>query len=278
MNIVMSRKIRLVSFNILEGFRPLSLKPNECRLIDRKRAAAAKAVIRECNPDILVLNEALFCRNFETISINYAELFGYPFQASALYDNEWGNAILSRFEIIASEEMRIYNRGGLKTIINTPQGLLHIASYHPHPGRFPEHKARDFSRLVEGISGPLIVCGDLNCISPYDRLDRKKLIVAFERFTDTPTATLDQFLESGRLVFGRLSELGLEDAVPVSGRRYTIPTDLISTNKDSAIRIDHILANRDISVVGGEVVHNPLTNQASDHYPVMVDFHLNVAS
>ena len=162
----MSRPLRLVSFNILEGLRPISSKPSDRRLVDRDRAEAAKMVIKECAPDILVLNEALFCRQYEEKSINYAKLFGFPYQASALYENEWGNAILSRFEISSYEEMRIYNRGGLTSTINTPRGVLNIASYHPHPQRYPVNKAYDFSRLVDRISGPLIVCGDLNCINP----------------------------------------------------------------------------------------------------------------
>jgi endonuclease/exonuclease/phosphatase family metal-dependent hydrolase len=40
------------------------------------------------------------------------------------------------------------------------------------------------------------------------------------------------------------------------------------------MRIDHILANSAVVVGGGEVVHSPLTNRASDHHPVVLDFHL----
>ena len=100
------------------------------------------------------------------------------------------------------------------------------------------------------------------------------MVDAFGRFSETPSETLDRFIESGERVFKRLSEFGLKDAVPVSGRRYSIPTNLITTNKDSAIRIDHVLANEEIIVVGGEVVHSCHSNKASDHHPVMVDFHL----
>ena len=60
----MPRSIRLVSFNILEGFRPSSASSSERRLIDRDRAAAARAVVADLAPDILVLNEALFCRQY----------------------------------------------------------------------------------------------------------------------------------------------------------------------------------------------------------------------
>jgi endonuclease/exonuclease/phosphatase family metal-dependent hydrolase len=71
-----------------------------------------------------------------------------------------------------------------------------------------------------------------------------------------------------------LGELGLKDAIPPTGRRYSIPTDLINTDKSSAMRIDHILANDAIEVVVGEVVHSAASNRASDHHPVLVEFRL----
>ena len=54
-----------------------------------------------------------------------------------------------------------------------------------------------------------------------------------------------------------------------------MPTDLINPDKRSGIRIDHILANAAIAIAGGEVVHSADTNRASDHHPVMVDFHIS---
>ena len=83
---------------------------------------------------------------------------------------------------------------------------------------------------------------------------------------------VNQFIESGKQVFGALGQLGFRDAVPPSGRRYSIPTDLINLDKSSAMRVDHVLANDAIEVVAGEVVQNSASNRASDHHPVMVDF------
>jgi endonuclease/exonuclease/phosphatase family metal-dependent hydrolase len=152
--------------------------------------------------------------------------------------------------------------------------MLTVASYHPHPHRYPENKALDFSQLVAGLTGPLIVCGDLNCISPDDHTDRDRLIVAFRAFSANAEADVDRFLESGKLVFATLGKLGLKDAIPVSARRYTMPTDLISLDKSSAIRIDHILTNDAIKVVRGEVVHSAASHRASDHHPVLLEFRI----
>jgi len=264
--------LRIVSFNILEGLRPMAPDPSERRRIDRERADAALALINELSPDLLILNEALFCRQHAGHMVDYGELFGFPFQAAGLYDEAWGNAILSRHSIAKSEEMRIYNRGGLSVTIDSPAGRFTVASYHPHPHRYPDNKARDFARMIAGVTGPLILGGDLNCINPDDGVDRARLIAAFERFTDDAAPTVDRMIESGRLVFGALAELGLKDAVPPAGRRFSIPTDLLNLDKSSAVRIDHILANDAIEVLAGEVVHSASSNLASDHHPVMIEF------
>src|SRR5262245_57609913 len=213
----MNRTLRLVSFNILEGLRPLPLSAGEQRKLDRTRSQAARLVVDELRPDILVLNEALFCRQFEGRMVDYAQIFGFPYQSAALYDDAWGNAILSRLPIVRSSEMRILDRGGLLAVLAAPAGEITVASYHPHPSRDPASKASDFVRLVSGIAGSLIVCGDFNCISPEDAIDRRHLIDAFRAFSSDPATVVDCFLESGREVFAALGNVGLKDAIPSGG-------------------------------------------------------------
>jgi endonuclease/exonuclease/phosphatase family metal-dependent hydrolase len=172
--------------------------------------------------------------------------------------------------------MRTLDRGGLVAVIDTPNGDLTVASYHPHPNRYPTDKAADFARLVADLTGPLAVCGDLNCISPDDAIDRQEMVAAFRRFASNPEAAINQFMESGRQVFfSALGRFGLTDAISIAERRYSMPTDLISLNKSSAMRIDHILASDGIEVVAGEVAHSTASNQASDHHPVMLEFRVH---
>jgi endonuclease/exonuclease/phosphatase family metal-dependent hydrolase len=206
--------------------------------------------------------------------VDYAELFAFPYAATALYDGAWGNAILSRHPIARSQELHIYNRGGLTAVIDTPAGQLTVASYHPHPHRYPENKAFDFMQLAAGLTGPLIVCGDFNCISPEDGVDRGQLIAAFRNFSDDADAAVDRFIESGEQVFAGLRQLGFRDAIPPAGRRFSIPTDLINSDKSSGMCIDHILADDAIDVITGEVVHSAASNRASDHHPVMLEFRI----
>ena len=78
-------------------------------------------------------------------------------------------------------------------------------------------------RLVSGVTGPLIVCGDLNCISPEDAIDRSAMIEAFRSFSPDAEAAVDQFIESGRHVFRALGELGLR--MPSRRRAGVTPFD-----------------------------------------------------
>jgi endonuclease/exonuclease/phosphatase family metal-dependent hydrolase len=265
---------RLLTYNILEGFRPLGADEAERRSIDRARLAAAQQLFAELSPDIVVLNEALYCDAYDGITIDYGALTGFPHAASALYDREWGNAILSRFPILAAEERRIYNRGGLRARVALPEGEVTIASYHPHPGREPRHKAADFAALIDGIAGPLVLCGDFNSISPEDPIDEAQLLQGFRRFSPEPEAALARFLASGHAVFSLLAARGLRDAIPPEGRRYSMPTDLRSPDKDAAMRLDHIFVSREIAVRQGEVLHHALSQLASDHHPVVAELAL----
>ncbi|MEZ4240865.1 MAG: endonuclease/exonuclease/phosphatase family protein [Myxococcota bacterium] len=273
------RTIRLVSYNLLEGLRTVPTTPaSDVHPFDEERVVAARRVVDDLSPDVLVLNEALYCLRHAGRRVDYAALFGYPHQVCALYGDAWGNAVLSRFPVVRHEEMRIHNRGGVMADLDTPDGPLAVGSYHPHPGRYPGHKALDFVRLLGQREGPRLVAGDMNAVSPADDPDRDALVRAFSRFDQDPAGTVDRFLDSGRAVFGALENLGLRDAMPDAARRYTIPTDLLSTDKGSGIRIDHVLVSDEIEVLDGGVARNPETERASDHYPVWIDLRLREAS
>lgn len=270
----MPAPFRLLSYNILEGFRPVGADEAERRSIDRDRLAAAQQLCAELTPDIVVLNEALYCDAYNGITIDYGALLGFPHAASALYDREWGNAILSRFPILGAEETRLYNRGGLRAEIALGDGAVTVASYHPHPGRLPESKAADFAALIDGVAGALVLCGDFNAVSPEDAVDEARLLQGFRRFSPEPEAALAGFLASGRAVFSLLAARGLRDAIPPEGRRYSMPTDLRSPDKDAAMRLDHIFVSPAIAVLRGEVLHHALSEIASDHHPVIADLAL----
>lgn len=267
-------KIQLMVWNILEGWHD---KDAFGKMVwNEDRFQACHQLIQEHSPDILVLNEALWACPVEGYFIDYAKLLGFPFVCAEVYDGHWGNCILSRFPIISKTPFSIYNRSGLSVILDTPVSPTSIATYHPHPSRYPQNKAKDYAALVEGKEGVgSIVCGDFNAISPEDEIHLEKMVAAFAHFSKDPLSAFARFTEGGQAVFPALTDLGFTDAIPLSKRDYTIPTDLISKNKDSAMRIDHIWANSNILVEDGGVLHHSLADLGSDHYPTYLIFSTN---
>src|SRR5689334_4718275 len=131
---------RLVSWNVLEGmFLPRNGGEAEHRTPDESRRRAAVTLIDRLKPDILVLNEALYCEEAFGQVEKYADLFGFPRATNRLYDSSWGNAILSRFPAADAVALTVHrsgatqDRGMLAVRLKFPEGEAWIATYHPHP-------------------------------------------------------------------------------------------------------------------------------------------------
>ena len=266
--------MRLMSWNLLEG--ACQVASDGSTMDHPDRLEAAQALVHSCAPDILVINEALWCQPWEGHYVDYAARFGFPDSCGKLYDHHWGNVILSRYPVVACRSFDIYNRGGLLAEIATPQGVVCVATYHPHPSRWPVNKSQDFVDVaaLSPPGKPLFLCGDFNAISPDDQPDHDRLALAFARFAKDPVASSARFVDGGQAVFPRLVEAGLRDAVPNSRRGHTMPTRLVSDDDDSRMRIDHVWVNSQVVVQDARVCHDPLADKASDHYPLLVDFAL----
>lgn len=266
--------LRIMTWNLLEGGHTPGVVPPQ---VSPARTQAAQRLVEETHPDVLILNEALWAQPLNGYHCDYAALFGFSFSCARLYADHWGNAILSRFPIIACQDFRIYNRGGLISVIQTPQGMLQVGSYHPHPSRYPLNKASDYRALVEAADPgtPLVVGGDFNAISPQDQPDHGHLTQAFAAFSSNPGPDSARFIDGGREVFAALTAAGMRDGVPLAARRPTIPTRLIAPNHDSGMRIDHLWVNQHVDVAQGWVEHSPHADVASDHYPVLLEINLS---
>lgn len=273
---------RLLAWNVLEGLLlPLA---SGRRDFDEARRVAATSLIDDFAPDILVVNEALYCEAFAGRLTDFGALFGFPYQVAALYDAEWGNAILSRYPIVESARALIHpggasqNRGALAARVRLPHGDVWVATLHPHPRRRPIKRAGDFLDFLARLRGcPLLLVGDMNAISPADRVDREALVEAFHGFSQPGDAenAVQRFLDAGRLLWkGVFPHHGLRDVVPPGNRLPTMPTALLGGGQESAIRIDHALATKGLEVVLAGAVRDVRADAASDHYPIMLDFRL----
>jgi len=65
-------------------------------------------------------------------------------------------AILSQHPITRSQELNIYNRGGLIAVLATPLAALTVASYHPHPPAPSGKQALAGPLLCAAISTPAV--------------------------------------------------------------------------------------------------------------------------
>lgn len=263
-----------MSWNLLEG--ACHTDPSGAPHDHPQRLPAAQALVCSLSPDILVLNEALWCQPWQGHVRDYATRFGFPESCGRLYDAHWGNVILSRFPVVSRRYFDIYNRGGLVAEVLTPQGRVCVATYHPHPSRWPENKSQDFVEVAALASPgcPLLLCGDFNAISPADRPDPAALAQAFARFSQNPVESSARFIDAGQAVFPRLRQAGLRDAFLPHQRSYTMPTRMLSDEKDSRMRIDHAWVNEGVVVEHAQVCQDPLADLASDHYPLLLDFYI----
>ena len=255
----------IVSWNIWEGMGAQIV--DGVAHVDTARLEKIRQTLNDIRPDVVVLNEALWCQEENGFFIDYKRLLGFEHSVQDLYDKHWGNMIVSHRPLDNPFRFRIHNRGGLRVNIGSP--ALTVATYHPHPSRYPAHKAQDFQRLLEGCVGPTVVCGDFNAVSPEDVLDEVALTQAFASFSRKPASDVARFTEGGRAVFNCLTQLGFSDAVAFSDRHPTIPTDALNPKKDTAMRIDHAW-HKDTQFCRARVWDTPLTQWASDHLPLVI--------
>jgi len=258
-----------LNYNILHGFY------SEKHKLEEKRLKAAQEVVRLEDPDILVLTEACYGigdkRDYD-IKMDYGKLFSFPnYTYARRGDYEWGSAILSKYSIIHTKNNERGMRQHVRSIIDLNGKDLMVDIAHPHPDLSEEEKLTYFKELVlPGHKALYILAGDFNAISDQDNYNREKLISGLTGHEKNPEKLVDSMLKT--LVAPYIRSLGLVDtykAVNPNKFSYTIPTDLLSKNKDSAMRMDFIFCSPDIKVKDAYVIKNSKTEVGSDHYPIV---------
>ena len=218
--------------------------------IDLERIAG---VIREARPDIVALNEVdrLTTRTGRVDqAAELARMLGMnaAFGANLLYQGgEYGNAILSRFPIVAATNLALPSgneqRGLLHATLDVGGEQLHVLA--THLGLSDDERVRQLQSIawyVGGLDDPVILAGDFN------------------------------------MEFGVESALGprLRDTWRLrneEGRTRLPRTGLTFPSTRPTRRIDFILISEGIGLRGDDPVRT-IPSPASDHLPVVADLEL----
>lgn len=264
-------KLKVVLYNILNGF----CNDNPPFKIDSKRVKSALEIIAEQNPDILILTEAYFWPFAKKVDLeNLQEVFGglyneYTSLAKGYF--RWAPIILSKYPVNNFDtSMSKYQLNFMRANVQIGKKQLVLDVFHPHPDTTEEQKSEFLKPLLINRGENHLLVGDFNALSSQDDYDVQRLIRGYESFMKGKgKPKVEDMLNCQTLK--TILERGFIDTYKINHpdeTEFTMPTDLRSKNKDSAIRIDYIFCSDNFGVIESGIVKNKLTERASDHYPI----------
>ncbi len=264
-------KIKIMQYNIRTGFRTF----NEPYDYEGDRIELAKKIIRKEKPDILILNEAYFeSKNKIEILMDYQKIFGFPFYAHGNYENGlslfWGDALLSKYPITEVTNKSKGMAGLFRTKINVNDKALNLDITHvsPIPAITSKKQAAFIKNILKDKKENYVLSGDFNSLSPKDNYKEENLINAWSKFEKNAKKLIKEMLKRDAIKY--VLSKGLVDTYKKKNKKFdfTIPTDFLSKDKGSGIRIDYIFCSKDFKVLESGIIKNKLTEKASDHYPI----------
>jgi endonuclease/exonuclease/phosphatase family metal-dependent hydrolase len=206
-------------------------------------------VLAELQADIIALQEVFsVCDSVEGQVETLASELGLnaTFGCTRQHNGRpYGNAILTRWPILQSEDMDITwqhreRRGCIRADLKTPRGTLHIFNIHMGTSYFERrHQVRSLlssRQLHDDLDGPRVLVGDFN-----------------EWIKGLTTRMLKEKFES----------LNLELHVR---RRRSYPGLL------PLMHLDHIYFERPLRIEKAELIRTRLSKIASDHLPLVATF------
>ena len=260
-----------MQYNIKVGFHT----GKEPFKLEKDRLKLAQKIVKKENPDILMINEAYFeSKNKSKILMDYQEIFGFSYYVHSNHKKSlspfWGDAILSKYPIVNKENLSYGHKALLKVKIKVKGKIIDLDLIHISP--IPEINSHEQKNLVKQIlKGKIenyILAGDFNSLSIEDDYNKDKLIKSWRKFTKNTENLVNEMLKRDSIKF--ILSKDLIDTFKVKNKKfdYTIPTDLLSKDKSSAIRIDYIFCSKDFKILKSGIIKSKLTENASDHYPI----------
>lgn len=239
--------MRVLSYNIHKGVGGRDRRYSLERIID---------VIEQANPDFICLQEVVRhvrlarYQDQPNLLARYFRSEGILFQMNVhLRTGGYGNLLLSRWPIKAHHQIslrlnRRKPRGAQMAVIDTPEGLLHLTNFHlgliEHERRWQVHHLLEHQLFKENSQLPTLIVGDFNDW----RNTLGKNVFAAQEFQHV-TAPISRFRS-----FPAWLAIGSLDKAYIRG---------------------------DLTVRHAHVVRTAPARTASDHLPLVIDFHLNGA-
>ena len=253
-----------MQYNIAVGFHSIGL------VFERERMIHAKKLVKKEDPDILIINEASFGeKDSSGRYVDYRKLFKFPYFAYIPNKHSRiGNAIaiFSKFSIESSRNFskRKVTFGRLK--IKKGEKIINLETFHPHPSQTEQQKVSFLKKNLKKIKKNYLLIGDFNSLSSEDRYNKPRLINAFSRISGEKL--IKHYLTNKTVSF--VLKQKLIDTFKAKNKKfdYTVPTDYLTKDKRSGIRIDYIFCSGDFEIIDSGIIKNKLTEKASDHYPI----------
>ena len=245
-------------------------------------------ILRQSEADILCLQEVDFRvprSSYDDIAFSFAEALGFHYSLGLnvfLKRGAYGNAILSRYPILNSENLNITwsikkPRGCLMSRIITPAGELAVLNMHLGLAGF--ERLRQVRMILESSfvnrlgNVPAVFAGDTN-----DRTTKVDRMFSFMGFRDTSMIRRPQKvakLKSTKKAIvmpdwkklKQIADLKELKSFGVVGDLQTFP----SYTTIPLIRIDKVFVSNHFQIQNHQVVKNQTTKVASDHLPLIVD-------
>ena len=250
-NIATSRaNLRVATYNV-----------HGCVGMDRQRSETRIAeVIAEMSVDVVALQELDLGRR-RSASADQTKMiaeqlgwYSHFYPAMRRDDEQYGNAILSRYELTFRRAIELpgtppffcrENRAAIEVNVETALGKIHIINTHLGLGwRERVVQTQLFTsaewRAAIDADTPLILLGDFNSLRG-----------------SRPYLTLKRHLRDVR------------ELIRATDPIRTFPT------RFPVLAVDHIFVNRAVQPLSVTVHRSPLARIASDHFPLMAEFVLS---
>ncbi len=256
--------MKLLTYNILNG----GTQPG-----GDDRLEQVLQVIAQQDPDIVLLNEA---RDFDAdgrARLFYLErrlgMRGILAQAESGYHLA---AFVRQLPIVRQRTFtRHMQHAALEVELEGQAGSLFVVATHLHPfgGQRRLEEAQFLGRYA-GHASPLFLAGDMNSVSPHDapRVDLRDLAPHRRIRHAMPDGSIDT------RAIQTLENAGFTDLFVKHGAAFaaTYPTAMKPGRKQ--LRLDYVFANpaAEKLTLRCEVIDNELSQTASDHLPVLVEF------